>query len=192
MRSGEIIKIREIKKKEFGYLKGFFIGDGYKYHDKRWRKYYIEFYVNSKRDKAILHLLLSIFRKTKLNSQLYKDKRFNCIRLRIVNKEFYKFFEKDFKKMSICKGEVLGFISGMVDAEGYVNNQKSFIQVVNTNLQVLKFIRKELYKKGITSSINDKWVSYKMKKRSYVLYISVKFKRLSHLSIKAGYRLTPA
>jgi hypothetical protein len=187
-----MIDLKKIKKSEFGYLKGFFIGDGYKHHDIKGRKYYIEFYVNSLRDKKILNFLLSIIKNAGLNPGLYLDKRFNCERLRIINKDFYMYFDKDISKMKIAKKEIIGFISGMIDSDGYVNNKKSFIQIVNTDLRSLNFIQNQLNKKGINSSINNKWKSSTMKTPSFNLYISVKFKRLSHLSIKAGYRMTSA
>lgn len=175
-----------MSKKELGYLKGLFVGDGYKYHDKKSRKYYIEFYLNSTKDKNIINYLTSILRKAGLNIHFHKDKRFNCIRLRIVNKEFFKLFDKNVNKLHIVKGEKLGFISGIIDSEGYVSREKHFIEIVNTDLKLIKFLHKELDSLGINSLIRRRVKSIKDKSHSYRLYISVSFKRLKHLSVKAG------
>lgn len=55
--------LTKISLSEIGYIKGFFIGDGYKYHDKRGRKYYVEFYTHSIRDKNILDFLFELTKK---------------------------------------------------------------------------------------------------------------------------------
>lgn len=178
--------IQNLSEKELGYLKGLFVGDGYKYHDKKYRKHYVEFYLNSINDKDIVKFLVSILKKADLNIHFYKDKRFNCIRLRIVNKEFFKLFTKDVGKIHMNKNEKLGFISGIIDSEGYVNEEKHNIEVVNTNLELIKFLSKWLSSFGISSSIRKKVKSIKDKSSSYRMYISVSFKRLKHLSIKVG------
>jgi len=45
---------KNLKEEEKGYLLGFFEGEGYKYHDKKNRHYYVEFSLNSKKDKEII------------------------------------------------------------------------------------------------------------------------------------------
>ena len=180
------MNIEKLSKREMGYLKGLFIGDGYKYHDKKNRKYYVEFYLNSINDKEIIRFLILILKKAGLNIHYYKDKRFNCIRLRIVNKEFFELFDKNVKNLRLNKEGIIGFISGIIDAEGYVNKEKNFIEVVNTNLELIKFLNKELKFLGINSSIGKKFKSKKDKLPSYNLYISVNFKSIEHISIKAG------
>ena len=178
------MNITKLTDSELGYLKGFFMGDGYKYHDKKGRKYYVEFYTHSIRDKKISKFLIILTKKLKLNPNIYKDKRFYCKRIRITNKEFFNLFDKDFIKMNLKNGEIIGFISGFIDAEGYVNNKKRFIQVVNTNHQVLEFIKNELAKMRVSSSISNKWASKKSRKQAYNLYISVTFKNIPHLAFK--------
>lgn len=187
MLGGEI-DLSRISENEFGYLKGFFIGDGYKYSDKKYRRSYVEFYVHSQRDTKIREFIVKVVKNAGLNPHEYKDKRFDCIRIRITNKNFYQFFDKSIRNLVLPSSQVMGFISGFLDAEGYVNNEKRFIQIVNTDFEVLDYIRNELEKKNVSSSLTKKWVSQKMKKPSYNLYVSVKFKKLPHLSIKAGWR----
>lgn len=178
--------IQNLSEKELGYLKGLFVGDGYKYHDKKYRKYYIEFYLNSINDKDIVKFLTFVLKKAGLNVHLYKDKRFNCVRLRIVNKEFFKLFNKNIDKICMNKNEKLGFISGIIDSEGYVNREKRIIEVVSTNFELIKFLSRELSSFGISSSIRKRVRSIKDKSSSYRMYISASFKKLKHLSIKAG------
>jgi len=184
MRSGEI-NTDLIPPNKFGYLKGFFIGDGYKFHDLSGRKFYTEFYLNSERDNEISSFILKTLRSIKLNPQTYKDKRYSCIRIRINNKKFYSYFNKNYKKMNLPKEEIIGFISGFLDAEGYVNNEKNYIVITNTDKKVLEFIKRKLSSFSVHSTLKNKWKSEKMKKNSYNLYISVKFKSIPHLSIKA-------
>lgn len=146
----------------------------------------MEFYLNSVNDKKIIEFLVSILKKAGYNIHNYKDKRFNCLRLRVVNKEFFGLFDKDINRLNLKKEEILGFISGVIDAEGYVNKEKNFIEVVNTNFKLIKLLNKELNSLGINSSIRRKSISIKDRLPSYNLFISVNFKRLKHLSIKAG------
>ena len=46
------MNIINLSEKENGYLFGLFEGDGYKFHDKKGRRYMIDFYLNSVRDKS--------------------------------------------------------------------------------------------------------------------------------------------
>lgn len=167
-------------------MKGLFVGDGYKYHDKKYRKYYVEFYLNSIKDREIIIFLTSLLKKLELNIYYYKDKRFNCIRLRVINKEFFKVFDKNVANININNEEFLGFVSGIIDSEGYVNIKKNLIEVVNTDFKLIEFLSKKLKRFRINSSISKKSPSERDKMPSYRLWISVNFKRLKHLSIKAG------
>ena len=83
----------------------------------------------------------------------------------------------------------IGFVSGLIDSEGYVNNDKSYIMVVNTNKGVLEMCKEFLKLKNIDASIKQRKKAPKDRLFSYRMYISVKFKILPHLSIKAGYAL---
>ena len=53
---------------------------------------------------------------------------------------------------------------GMIDSDGYVNFKKSMIQIVNTYLGLLKFLKESIYYFGINSTITKKAMNQTMKK----------------------------
>ena len=178
------MRIENLSEIEKGYLFGLFEGDGYKIHDKKSRHYHVEFYLNSIRDQRIIRYLVKLLKKIGLNPNEYKDKRYNCKRVRVYSKELFNLIKKDVSLKN--KDFNLGFVSGLIDAEGYVHKKKSYIMVINTNLKILKKCKSFLEVIGVSSSINQRKPSEKDKLPSYRMYISVNFKRLKHLSIKAG------
>ena len=178
--------MNKLTEKENGYLFGLFEGDGYKYYCKKYRHYQIEFYLNSKKDKEIISFLLKLLDKLNLNVQRYLDKRFDCLRIRVNSKDMFHLFEKgislDNKDDDFC----LGYISGLIDSDGYVNPKKYSLSITNTNQNALINCQTFLKKININSSLKLKKASKKDKKKTYLLHISVNFKRLAHLSIKTG------
>jgi len=187
MRGGEyILNLDKVNEKEKGYLLGLFKGDGYSFHNKKDRHYSVEFYLNSKRNLEIIKQVCLLIKKLNLNPLLLKDKRFECIRVRVNSKNFFNFINQDFNKNFENADFSIGFVSGFLDAEGYVNNKKSMINIVNTNLSLMSFISNILKENGIKSKISLRKKSRKNKQKIYILHISVKFKSLKHLSIKAG------
>lgn len=176
--------MKEISEKEEGYLSGLFEGDGYKYYDKKGRHYQTEFYLNSEKDKEIIAFLLEILNKLNLNPQKYFDKRFACLRTRINSKELFNNLNKnkilDMENEDFC----IGYLSGLIDSDGYVNSKKYSLNIINTNKNILENCQKFLKKKEIESTIKIRKPSKKDKQKSYILHISVNFKRLPHISIK--------
>ena len=181
------MNIEKLSEKERGYLLGLFCGDGYAYHNKKDRHYSVDFYLNSKKDKDIHKRLIDLLRKIGLRVFVFKDTRFNCIRTRVHSKQFYHFCIKIYHSKS--SNFDIGFMSGLIDSDGYVNFKKSTIQIINTNKKLLDKCREILYKFGIKANIKKRNISLKDKKHSYFLSIPVKFKRLKHFSIKAGRNL---
>jgi len=185
MRGGEI-NFSLINEKEKGYLFGIFEGSGYKYHDKVNRHYQVEFYLNSKKDKKIINYLTKLLKKLKLNVNLYQDKRFNCKRIRVNCKNFFEFIDKDINLRKKSAEFKIGYISGLIDSEGYINNKKSYIIITNTNRRILEKIKNFLNSRGIKTSLSKKRFGKKDRLNSCKMYISVSFKNTPHLSIKAG------
>ncbi len=183
---GREINWENLSEKEKGYLFGLFEGDGYKYHDKKSRHYHIEFYLNSVKDKLIIEFIDRLLRKIGLNPYLYKDKRYNCMKIRVYSKNLFKRIKKNISIETRNQDFNLGYISGLIDSEGYVNNKKFYILVINTNRDILKKSKNFLESINISSIISKRKTSSKDKLDSYRMYISVKFKKLNHLSIKAG------
>ena len=85
-----------------------------------------------------------------------------------------------------------GYIVGFADGEGTFNLVKypdgrirpQFL-LFNTNKQILDYCSDFLKELGVESNLSLRKKSIKDKLKSYRLYISVNFKRLDNLSIKA-------
>ena len=178
--------MERLTEKERGYLFGLFEGDGYKLYETKSRHYRIEFYLNSRRDKKIISFLISLLKKIDLKVQIYQDKRYSCKRIMVYSRKLFNIVEKKISLKDKSKGFNIGFVSGLIDSEGYVHNKKSYIMIVNTNKDVLNNCKQFLESIGINSSISKRKPSPKEILDSYRMYISVNFKRLSHLSIKCG------
>lgn len=186
MRGGEF-SINNLSEKEQGYLFGLFEGDGYKIDYRKSRHYQVEFYLNSERDKKIIDFLISLLNKLNLRVNVYQDKRFNCKRIRTYSESLFNVIQKNILLEDKSDEFKLGFISGFLDSEGHVDNKKYCISIMNTNLSILQQCKKHLESIGINSSLNKRKPSIRDKLPSYRMYISVNFKSLPHLSLKAGY-----
>jgi len=177
------MNLEKISVKERGYLFGLYEGDGYIYHNLRDRHYTVEFFLNSKRDKDIINFVHLLLRKLELNPFLIKDKRFNCIKVKVNSKELHNFLNQDYNLFLNDKGFDIGFLSGFIDAEGSAN--KSSLCLTNTNLEIMKIASNILKLKGIDNKLSLRKKSIKDTKPIYSMYISVKFKSLDHISLKA-------
>ena len=180
---GREIKLEKLSIKEKGYLFGLYKGDGYIYHNIKDRHYTVEFFLNSKRDRDIIKFVHFLLKKLKLNTFLIKDKRFNCIKIKANSKYLYHFLNQDFHLFLNDKNFALGFISGFLDAEGSVI--KSSFRITNTDLEIMNLISDILTSEGIGNRLSLRKRSAKDTKPIYSMYISVKFKSLNHISIKA-------
>jgi len=176
--------MNNLNEKEEGDLFGLFEGDGYKLYDKKSRHYQVEYYLNSLSDKPIISYLISLLNKLCLRYFLYQDKRFNCKRIRVYSKHLFEIIDKNILIESKSNDFCLGYVSGLIDSEGYVNNKKGYIMVINTNYSALDQCKRFLEKEGVSSSIKFRKLSKKDKKKSYRMYISVSFKNKPNLSIK--------
>ncbi|PIU75686.1 hypothetical protein COS75_02960 [Candidatus Pacearchaeota archaeon CG06_land_8_20_14_3_00_35_12] len=184
------ININKLSIKEKGYLLGLFAGDGYAHHNKKDRHYTAEFYLNSERDKKTKDFLISLLEKVGLNVFVFKDKRCDCVRIRVHSKEFY-FFCLDMKYNENTDFKI-GFISGFIDSDGFVNWEKSTINIVNTNLELLKKAQRFLEDVSIKSTLSKRVFSKKDRKVSYIMNIPVRFKSVPHISQKCGVTLSIA
>lgn len=173
-----------LSKKEIGYLIGLFEGDGYLYHHKKSRHYHIEFFLNSIKDKDIQVFLLSLLKKMNLKPSVMKDKRFNCNKIRVYSKSFFQFVNK-MLKYDIGKDFKIGFLSGIIDADGYVST-KSHIEIVNTNKNLMLKVRKFLNDFNLKVKISERTKSRKDKLPSYRIYVPIKFIKLKNISIKVN------
>lgn len=175
--------LEKISIKERGYLFGLYEGDGYIYHNLKDRHYTVEFFLNSERDKDIIKFVHFLLKKLHLNPFLIKDKRFKCMKVKVNSKDLYNFLDQDYHLFLNDKKFTLGFISGFFDAEGSVI--KSSFRLTNTDLEIMNIISNILTSKGIENRLSLRKKSIKDTKPIYSMYISVKFKNLNHISIKA-------
>ena len=124
-----------------------------------------------KKNKKTIKYLYGLLKKLELNPQLYQDKRYNCKRVRVYSKELFSIIEKN----NILKDKPyefnLGYVSGMIDSEGHVDNKKSCISIVNTNKRVLEEIQDYLHFIKIESNLAKRKLFKKDRLISYRLYI---------------------
>lgn len=187
MRGGEYkLDYDNLNEKEKGYLFGLFKGDGYSFHNRKDRHYSVEFYLNSRTNLKIIKFVCSLIKKLGLNPLLLKDKRFECIRIRVNSKNLFNLINSELNDSIKDDDFSIGFVSGFLDAEGYVNDQKKIINIVNTNQNLINLVSDILDKRGIQNRVVLRKRSIKDKQNIYIIHISVNFKRLAHLSIKAG------
>jgi hypothetical protein len=180
----KIITLTNISHMERGYLKGLFSGDGYCYYDIKSRHFTVEFFLHSKRDKKIQDYIILILKKLKLNPIIYKDKRYYCNRIRIYSKQFYEFINQNVRLSN--KEFKVGFISGIIDAEGNVSHQKSHIIVVNTSKELLSRTKMYLSNLGINSTLTIKKCFNQRWSKLYVLNISYEYINIKSNSLKVG------
>jgi hypothetical protein len=183
---GREIDLKNFGEGEIGYIFGLFEGDGYKIYQKKSRHYNVEFYLNSKRDKEIIKRIVLLLKRLNLNPSEYQDKRFNCKRIRVYSKALFNIIFKNIDLDKKSSEFNLGFVSGLIDSEGYVNRKNYTIEIVNTNKNILNQCANFLDSINIKSHTSKRKRSIKDKKDSYRMYISVSFKRLKHLSVKVA------
>ena len=90
------------------------------------------------------------------NVQIYQDKRFHCKRIGVYSKELFNTIEKRISLKDKSEEFNMGFVSGIIDSEGYVNDKKSFVMVVNTNKNMLDDCKEFLRSIQINSSISKR------------------------------------
>ncbi|MGC9058833.1 MAG: LAGLIDADG family homing endonuclease [Candidatus Aenigmatarchaeota archaeon] len=176
------LNLEKLSQKELGYLVGLFEGDGYAYNS--YRHYNIEFYLNSLKDQDIVNQLLVILKKIDSNPHIIKDKRFNCLKVKVSSKLFYEMILRLSANNPTNTDFKLGFISGIIDSDGYVNQAKRYIQITNTNKKLMEKIQIYLRTFNIESKITKKSRGMKDKLQRYSLYVPIKFLKIKNNSRK--------
>ncbi|MAG45825.1 MAG: hypothetical protein CMH63_03580 [Nanoarchaeota archaeon] len=176
-------RLEMLSDKEKGYLFGLFEGDGYSIYDRKRKHYIVDFYLNARKDEDIKKFLLKILYKIGLNPYVFEQEGKNCNRIRIRSKLFKEFIENQNYK-NLNKDSKMGFLSGFIDAEGYVVPKKSTLGIVNTNKQLMGMCVNILNEANIYCSIRQRVRSKKDKLKSYLILISMKFKNTKHISQK--------
>jgi len=174
---------KNLDDKELGYLFGFYEGDGYSVYDKNSRHYKVELFFNSIKDRDVQSKVMTMIKKTGLNASIIQDKRCNCSKIQIKSKEFKGFIE-DRKNLPLTNEAKIGFISGVIDAEGWVVPKKSTIGIVNTDRELISLCKNFLDDLGIKCSVKERAMYERDRLPSYRILLSSQFNRLNHLSQK--------
>ncbi len=127
------IKINALSDSEKGYLIGLYFGDGYLHYDKG-RHYRINFYFNPKKDCDIVNYTILLLKKIQLSP--YTMLHHSCIIVRVNSKLFYNFLK--FFQLQVYEANenfILGFLSGLIDSDGYV--RKGDIVISNKSKKLL-------------------------------------------------------
>jgi len=176
------LELEKLSQKELGYLVGLFDGDGHL--DNYCRHYDVDFHLNSLKDRDIVCQLSLILKKIGLNSHIIKDKRFNCLKVKVSCKLFFQKILKLSANNLKDKNFGLGYTSGIIDSDGYVNQIKRYIQITNTNRKLVKKVQTYLRMLGIESKITKKCKCMKDKLQRYSLYVPIKFLKTKNNSMK--------
>lgn len=176
----------DLSQLEDGYIDGYFHGDGYAHYNKKDRHYRTEFFPNSERDKDITIKIENLLAKMGLKFSGKKDTRSNSWRIRVDSKEFYlKMINKwqKFKSLPLKTPDYqMGFLSGFIDAEGYVI--KGDITVTQANKAVLDKIAQICGILHIPIGKIWSFQSKKMPNKAWRLRILTKIKHYNHISCK--------
>lgn len=181
-------RIKILTKKEFGYLLGMFLGDGYAHHHKKSRHYTVSFYLNTNKDSDIIAYVNRLLTKLDFNVLRFDNKRDNCTRVYIHSKDFMYFIKnqiEQLRKVLSTKDLRLGFLSGFIDAEGWV--RKGDIVLTQKDKKVLEFA-KELSKEFNAEGKLWKNKNYITGNDIWRLRVSTRFKYSPHNSLKV-YRI---
>ena len=176
------INIKCFNNLERGYLIGLFVGDGYLYHDK-WGHYKINFYFNPNKDKDIAEITYFLLKKLGLSP--YFMFNHGCLIVRSNSKQLFSYIQKEIPKIEnqIDKKFIIGFISGFIDSDGYV--EKGDIVISNTKNHFLIIVQKFCKFLEINTNLWMQDVKYNGKIfKIWRLRISTRFKYEKHYSQK--------
>jgi hypothetical protein len=170
------IRLSSFNDREWGYIVGLFVGDGSKIANEKTGHYGLKFGLDANRDAAIVSFLRFLFEKS--------GKRVTCssngtvIIMKIYSKkllshllEFVEFtldagkVVKTMKNRRLKKAFLLGFLGGLIDADGhlYVNKRKEGhfgASITTVNGQLLDQLKPMLTQLGINFKIH-KFLPYK-------------------------------
>jgi len=176
------MKIINLNEKEKGYLFGLLAGDGYLYKD-RWRHYKTNIFLNPNKDLDIAIFTESLLNKIGIHPYFMYNR--GCLILRFNSKHFFQYISSRIGRLNHKndKNFFLGFISGLVDSDGYVT--KGEIVISNKNKNFIDITEKFCKKMGVKTRIWNQNSNFKGKVSSiWRIRISTSFKYEKHYSQK--------
>lgn len=123
-------------KRAFGYIVGFFVGDGSKILDKQSGHYGVQFGLDAIRDSEITSFLRSLFEKSGKRVTLYSAGTWLIMKvysksLLMLLQGFVKYEQDNGEVHKVLVGTtawsrdfVIGFVGGLIDADGHVHKNK--------------------------------------------------------------------
>ena len=152
--------IRTLTEKEQGYLVGMFVGDGYinRWFDKNEnrQRFVVKFVLGKQRDQDIADYLQFIFNKAGKRTTRLSEK--TKLIIKVSSKSFVEYLAKYVRNLGQVRGQSrrkmlvdienwsyhfkLGFISGMIDSDGYIffnkRSMKPYLVEIKTANPTLK------------------------------------------------------
>lgn len=183
MRGNEIYLSR-ISLKDFGYIIGLYFGDGYSNYSKKDRHYRVDIYLDASSDGDIIGRLTGLLHAIGLKP--YSVRCRGALRVSANSKRFKEAVETSYKELNGQLGNrdfLLGFLSGFIDADGYVTKGDIVItQRDNGIFEILsKLCEREL---GVKTRLWQRKAGFKSTFYPWNFRIATPFKLLAHVSCK--------
>lgn len=189
MRRAKKVDVSSLGTSELGYLIGLFIGDGSICTDRKSRHYKVAFSLNPWKDSDTQNFLIKLLREMTLNP--FTVWANGCIDIRVNSKNFTTFLRKREKVSDFDLRDrefFIGFLSGLIDSDGYV--EKGDIVVSMKNPEILRKVQKAAERFHIRSRLRKQIQTKPGGSEIWRLHVTTNFKRTNHLSrkIKRIYR----
>lgn len=170
---------------EKGYIIGFFLGDGNIDRGRKTQRYFVRFFLDTRRDRDICMYLCSIFQKGRKRVSILTGKA--VITLKICSKELVDFilkyveYKRDIdnrleKRLNPSRNWPIelqyGILSGIIDSDGYVHEHLGTqIKTVSSSFQ--RRIRNMLTYLRINATFREEDATRNSfsKRSRYVIYI---------------------
>lgn len=175
------ININSLSISEEGYLIGLFVGDGSFCVDEKSRHYKVAFSLNPKKDRDIQSFLTKLLRRISLNP--FTVWANGCIDVRVNSKRFVTLLQKKLKEINLSLKKhdfFVGFLSGLIDSDGYVG--KGDITISMKNPDILRRVQEVAKRFHIKSRLRSQTQIKFSDSKIWRLHISTDFKDTNHLS----------
>ena len=126
------VNLNKLTKKEWGYLLGFYVGDGNIFIKKKIGVYRLRIYTYYK-ERDIQQNIIKLLSKILKNVRSYKDKD-NTYTVEIHSKDLLDKIKKFANKKGLIKKTnknlIYGFIEGLIDSDGYV--KRNYVEITTS------------------------------------------------------------
>lgn len=178
------IYLDALSEEETGYVTGLFAGDGYRCND-GFRHFIVEFYLNPKSDLKIASKIIDLLKRINLKpSTMIVHK---SLRIRVLSKKLFMYVPKIQGSVTMQPDKFLvGYISGLLDSDGYV--VKGDMVISNSDKRLIDEAFFILRKLGVYTRIWSSLCTNPRNKTSksliWRLRVGTSFRTLQNLSEK--------